>query len=51
MFWNIRVTYIITRYVEFRLVLKQLGSETLYSILDEIVYKISASEETTIGRY
>ncbi|KAK3750422.1 hypothetical protein QZH41_016982, partial [Actinostola sp. cb2023] len=33
-----------------RLLLNQLGPEILHSILDEIVFKISASEETTIGR-
>ena len=34
----------------FRSIMGKLETNALYSILDEIVFKISASEESSIGR-
>lgn len=33
-----------------RVVMRQLEPNAIYGILDEIVFKISASEESTLGR-
>ena len=35
----------------FSLAVKEVGQKTLFSIMDELVYKLSVEEKTTLGVY
>ena len=43
--------YVQDLWICFRDVVTQLSTASLHSILDEVIFKISASKETAVGRY